>query len=248
MLNQPAKVVETSDELESFFHVILYASVRYLVSNCTDARAFIRYFFDAHSMVSNRYICGTTKRVTMRQGELLSASYDDLIFGTPLDAFFSRLLRRFKAHYAVASYDRAQLKAKEAPPTPRPTAALPRKPASFLRWLGEDSESDEEPKEHEELPSPKNEPLAPDSAQRALAEQVQHHRCMLKALGAALKLGWPHGDRVVGDNVEFCKHEPLPLVVVDSAQSVGTNKRRRTDKTPISAPVLSIHSASLPGP
>ncbi|KAI0631748.1 hypothetical protein C8Q77DRAFT_1272662, partial [Trametes polyzona] len=40
------KVVETSDELESFFYVLLYYSIRYLRSNCADVGAFIEHLFD----------------------------------------------------------------------------------------------------------------------------------------------------------------------------------------------------------
>ncbi|KAI0323283.1 hypothetical protein GY45DRAFT_1264877, partial [Cubamyces sp. BRFM 1775] len=48
MLTQNPKTVEIPDELESYLHVLLYFSVRYLESNCKDPAAFIESYFDSY--------------------------------------------------------------------------------------------------------------------------------------------------------------------------------------------------------
>ncbi|EIW52954.1 uncharacterized protein TRAVEDRAFT_88303, partial [Trametes versicolor FP-101664 SS1] len=47
-LSDHSKIIGTPDELESFFYVLLYNSVRYLKSNCIDAGSFIEQFFDTY--------------------------------------------------------------------------------------------------------------------------------------------------------------------------------------------------------
>ncbi|KAL1942227.1 hypothetical protein VTO73DRAFT_6291 [Trametes versicolor] len=57
-LEDHAKVIETSDELESFFHVLLYNAVRHLKSNCPDVGVFIEDFFDTHRLLLTRLLRG----------------------------------------------------------------------------------------------------------------------------------------------------------------------------------------------
>ncbi|EIW53020.1 uncharacterized protein TRAVEDRAFT_134722 [Trametes versicolor FP-101664 SS1] len=246
-LNEHTKVVETSDELESFFHVVLYYSVRYLVSNCADVSCFIKNFFDSYNLNNHEYLCGKTKRVTMTTGQLLldDSTDEDLAFSSPLDGFFSKLLKLFKAHYIVTKYDKS--KPKKPLPKPRLFIPMPQPKASIAQWLNDDSDDDAETSEEDEGIAGGDDPsIAP--AQRALAAKVQRHQCMLKALKAATTAVWPKGDRVIGDNVELQKLKPVPAVASSQDQPTvtGPNKRRRTGKTPVSAPILSINSAPLP--
>ncbi|EIW52973.1 uncharacterized protein TRAVEDRAFT_135109, partial [Trametes versicolor FP-101664 SS1] len=66
VLSKNTKVVETSDELESFFHVLLYYAIRYTRSNCKDVGAFIEAFFDSYTVDDGKYECGTKKLNTMK--------------------------------------------------------------------------------------------------------------------------------------------------------------------------------------
>ena len=68
MLTENSKVVEIADELESFYHVILYNAVRYLASNCTNAGAFIEDFFDTYKerTVSSSVETGRKRRSRKR--------------------------------------------------------------------------------------------------------------------------------------------------------------------------------------
>lgn len=220
-LNEHAKVVDTSDELESFFHVILYYAVRYLVSNCSDAGSFIEDFFESYSLVNKKYFCGQTKRIAMYHGKLvLDDTYASLKFSSPLDWFLLRLLALFKAHYAVVQLQKKQAeKANAVEPAPLATDEPLDMPVIFEEELEplhpleessaqehEDSLADDvEPLADDEEPlADDNELLAdddepPDAAQVALSLQVQSHDCLVEALTHALVLpGWNRGDRVRG--------------------------------------------------
>ncbi|KAI0641671.1 hypothetical protein C8Q79DRAFT_285646 [Trametes meyenii] len=107
VLSEPTKVIETIDELESFFHVTLYYAVRYLRSNCRDVGAFIEDYFDSYGLSDGQYTCGTLKKAVMaKHGQILQdyASEDELQFESPMDDFFSSCLVWFKAHYTVKAY------------------------------------------------------------------------------------------------------------------------------------------------
>ncbi|EIW53024.1 uncharacterized protein TRAVEDRAFT_75206 [Trametes versicolor FP-101664 SS1] len=164
-LNEHAKVVETSDELESFFHVILYYAVRYLVSNCSDAGNFIENFFESYSLVNKKYLCGKTKRSAMYSGKLVLDDTDSsLKFSSPLDWFLLRLLALFKAHYAVVQHKKKQAeKANAVEPAPFATDEPLDVPVMFeeefepLHPLEESSAQ-----EHEDSLADYIEPLADD--------------------------------------------------------------------------------------
>ncbi|OJT13251.1 hypothetical protein TRAPUB_10186 [Trametes pubescens] len=207
-LNEHAKVVETSDELESFFHVILYYAVRYLTSNCSDAGSFIETFFESYSLVNKKYLCGKTKRTAMYQGQLVLDDTDaPLKFSSPLDWFLSRLLQLFKAHYAVVQHQKKQ--AEKAKATTQnavePAPLATDEPFDMPVILDEDAEplyplTDSPSQEHQDFQADDDTP--PDAAQVALSLQVQSHDCLVDALKHALELvGWNRGDRVKGDNV-----------------------------------------------
>ncbi|KAI0710954.1 hypothetical protein C8Q76DRAFT_624510, partial [Earliella scabrosa] len=69
-LNDPSRRIVLEDELESFLHVIIYHSVRFLESNLDsrDVRLFLRDYFDSFSPSSAGYRCGTVKATAMASG------------------------------------------------------------------------------------------------------------------------------------------------------------------------------------
>ncbi|KAI0330461.1 hypothetical protein GY45DRAFT_1277729 [Cubamyces sp. BRFM 1775] len=103
LVNEPTKVVEISDELEAFFHVLLYYAVRYLNSNCKDVPAYMELYFEAYRIFCGRYRCGSLKTFTMTSGELYTSesARSVLRFGSALDHIFRTVLRWLKAHYDV---------------------------------------------------------------------------------------------------------------------------------------------------
>ncbi|OSD02238.1 hypothetical protein PYCCODRAFT_1425371 [Trametes coccinea BRFM310] len=69
--NHPHKPVSVADELESFFHVLLFYAVRMLRHNVTDVRFFITDYFDSFTVASEAgRDCSSTKSAVMRSGAL----------------------------------------------------------------------------------------------------------------------------------------------------------------------------------
>ncbi|KAH9942012.1 hypothetical protein B0H21DRAFT_793702, partial [Amylocystis lapponica] len=69
-LQDKYKEIVLQDDLESFFHVLLYNAIQYLRSNCRDVRTFIQRFFEAAMIENGEYICGSAKRTAMKWGEI----------------------------------------------------------------------------------------------------------------------------------------------------------------------------------
>lgn len=225
MLNERAKVVGTPDELESFFHVILYYAVRYLVSNCSDAGIFVEDFFESYSLVNKKYFCGQTKRTAMYLGKLVLDDTDSsLKFSSPLDWFLLRLLALFKAHYAVVQHKKKQA---EKVNTVEPALLAADEPFDMPVILDEDAEplyplAESPSQEHED--SLTDDDKEPDAVQVALSRQVQSHDCLVDALKHAVVLrGWKRGDRVKGDNVSPFYTPQYPV-----GPRVSSAKRLRT--------------------
>ncbi|KAI8983168.1 hypothetical protein BD414DRAFT_508316 [Trametes punicea] len=232
VLSQHRKVIEIPDELESFFHVILYYAIRYLRSNCPDVGAFIEDFFDTYTVVNGAYKCGLKKSTTMKGVAPLTVSTDgpELRFDSPLDAFLSKVLQWFKAHYTVQAYHRSQAVpsvssnqslASSTPQQPRPMGgfkplgrgkyklktACGYHPTPFVTSKAQSLQK----------PSPQEE---------AEAAKLATHDAMLDALVDAMSVPtWPQ-DRVAGDNVPPSFEPKVPLGPPVGA-SISTVKRRR---------------------
>ena len=129
MLTENPKTVEIPDDLESYLHVLLYFAVRYIRSNCKDPAGFIENYFDSYTYSDGVYTCGARKQhVIQVAGRLETGHGVPLIFDSPIDDIFARLLPLFKAHYKVQKYLRA--KQKPAVTVPSTTCPLPvRSPA-----------------------------------------------------------------------------------------------------------------------
>ncbi|GBE90030.1 hypothetical protein SCP_1800520 [Sparassis crispa] len=70
-LNDPRRTIVIQDELESFFHVLLYYGTRYLAHNFLDVTGFLYLFFDADfwDVANARFVCGHTKDRAMHTGQ-----------------------------------------------------------------------------------------------------------------------------------------------------------------------------------
>ncbi|KAI0357202.1 hypothetical protein OH77DRAFT_1476721 [Trametes cingulata] len=113
MLTGETNVPGISDELESFFHVLLWSAVLYLRSNCPDYDAFLDRFFDAADRDKHGFLtCGSVKRrAVMELGylEVDVCAGVRLTFRTPLDDIFQELLRCFRARYKVQRWRKMQM-------------------------------------------------------------------------------------------------------------------------------------------
>lgn len=68
-LQAPSKEIVVEDELESFFHVLLFFAIRFLHHNCNEVANFMHAYFDDYSMLNTgRYGCGSFKMLCMKDG------------------------------------------------------------------------------------------------------------------------------------------------------------------------------------
>ncbi|KAI0359651.1 hypothetical protein OH77DRAFT_1047033 [Trametes cingulata] len=78
-LNNHTKVIVVQDELESFFHVLLYIAIRFLPHNCdsTSVPQFLKDYFDDYSPHVNGHRCGTVKLNAMYHGRIDLTVYNN---------------------------------------------------------------------------------------------------------------------------------------------------------------------------
>ncbi|KAH9895617.1 hypothetical protein C8Q73DRAFT_688732 [Cubamyces lactineus] len=129
LLNNLDKAVDISDELESFFHVIVHYAVRYLESNLDTMGVadFIDDYFDTFRYIRATWSCGYHKESVLRSGTLRTSDSKTLVeFGEPLDNVLRTSLRWFHGNYAVQEY-RTDLEKRQhaAPISPTPASSAP---------------------------------------------------------------------------------------------------------------------------
>ncbi|KAH9943849.1 hypothetical protein B0H21DRAFT_823505 [Amylocystis lapponica] len=110
-LHNKWKKIVLQDDLESFFHVLLYMAVRFIPSNCDDVGGFIDRFFEAAVVRKDgEYICGSDKLHMMKSGQIeLSGTPGNLVpvplkfmeskVGYPMNQLIYTLLQWFSAYY-----------------------------------------------------------------------------------------------------------------------------------------------------
>ncbi|KAH9896024.1 hypothetical protein C8Q73DRAFT_643740 [Cubamyces lactineus] len=237
MLTENPKTVEIPDELESYLHVLLYFSVRYLNSDCQDPAEFIESYFDSYTLQGGLYTCGARKmHVIQTAGKLEVRKGVPLTFASPMDYIFRTLLPLFKAHYKVQDY----LKSKDATSnsssrnirpmpssTPRPSSAAPgaRRSAGGIAALKALAAG------KLVLPAPDDDTPTPE--EKKCAALLETHDFVLGVLANAYdldseELKW--GCDKVGDRVPDDYKPRVPLAPPRGA-SARTMKRRRTTGT-----------------
>ncbi|KAI0629405.1 hypothetical protein C8Q77DRAFT_1273719 [Trametes polyzona] len=72
-LADPRKRILVQDDMESFFHILLYLAIRYLPHDCRNVGLFMDQYFDGHLEIDGEYLGGDLKWNTMRNGELAFA-------------------------------------------------------------------------------------------------------------------------------------------------------------------------------
>ncbi|KAI9065691.1 hypothetical protein FKP32DRAFT_1590337 [Trametes sanguinea] len=239
MLSAKPKAVELPDELESFFHVLLYYAVRYLNSNlsCCDAPGFIESYFHDYSRRAGAYTCGIVKARTVRDARLEVGWNEALKFNSPLDKVFRTLLLWLKARYEVRAYHFRQSEAakasslsstSKAPPKPGASnsakAVRPRQKSMTAREVRAMEALAAYLDEHEDDLTPKL-----TAQQEALAELLNQHAGLLFILSMAhgSTEDWDPNDKV-GDRAPD-DDEPCFPVALDKGSSTRTAKRRRTE-------------------
>ncbi|OJT03231.1 hypothetical protein TRAPUB_6195 [Trametes pubescens] len=97
------------DELESFFHVLLFWALRFLPHTLGDTTQYVMDYFDTfRSEGSNKYICGAVKCSAISAGEFdmpsLQFVQNSRLPGSPLNRLINKLLELFKARYEILKY------------------------------------------------------------------------------------------------------------------------------------------------
>ncbi|KAI9062369.1 hypothetical protein FKP32DRAFT_1652880 [Trametes sanguinea] len=205
-LANPRKTIGIEDEMESFFHVLLYYACRYLPTNCPDITPFIYDYFDGYAKNGEEYSASMTKHHAMKNGELCVNSAYELVFLTsrpvqgaptpprhPISHLFSKLLEILKAQYTLyrldskSSYDSTT---SAGPSTSKPAQRSARIKDWKAKYL----------KSKPETPSP----LSPESdreLQEEAAAPLKDHALMLEQYMRAWDSSekdhpWPVADKI----------------------------------------------------
>ena len=119
----PGRPVSIADELESFFHVLLYLAVRFLRTSSLNVRDFVDDYFEGFDLDDGRVTCGHVKEKIIQTGSLtwkkklirfLSAPLAadrgmqpqiDAEHLSPLNDVIAKYLAHFQARYAVLEYE-----------------------------------------------------------------------------------------------------------------------------------------------
>ncbi|KAI0656057.1 hypothetical protein C8Q70DRAFT_935877 [Cubamyces menziesii] len=125
LLNHHDKAAEICDDLEAFFHVILYYAVRYLKSNLTQKQVgeFIDEYYDQFQYY-DKWRCGQRKQAVLQSGLLLTGDPINITFGSPMDGLFATLLPWFQGNHIVQEY-KASLEEASSPNSPTVVFSLP---------------------------------------------------------------------------------------------------------------------------
>ena len=232
MLTENPKTVEIPDELESYLHVLLYFSIRYLDSDCKDPAEFIESYFDSYTLQGGIYTCGARKlRVVQTAGKLEVRKGVPITFGSAMDDIFSELLPMFKAYYKVQDYSKMRKDAASATPRSAPSPPATTTATATSEVVSQDpDELDLITQYHSaknKRRAPREEDDRPTRAEEDDAALLEDHDFMLGTLATAYLSGrWSETDRV-GDRVPTGYKPQIPLVNARGA-SAHTMKRRRT--------------------
>lgn len=203
LLQRNEKKVEISDELESFFNVILYHAVRYLDSNLTSKQVgiFIDEYFDQFKCYDGVWVCGDRKLQTIKDGLILSQSRNPVDFKGNMNAVIATMLSWFRANYIVQSY---RFSLEDAPPPISPAPTPPSLPADFvLSFRGEVSAGPAEYRAPAPAPTtphytPSRPVVIPTAEDVEKARMVGTHDAFLNLLKRSTDslAGWTPLDRV----------------------------------------------------
>ena len=251
LLNHITKPVAIPDELESFFHVLVYYSVRYLRSNLTCIQSWIDNYFYKYLGPGRTGACGQKSYAIESTGELrVSMCGDPLTFRSPMDAVLASILKSLKARYDAMYYDASQAAAPPPVPDPKasslpsscePPAAAPSEPfnpafagidpAVLAQWEADwDAET---------LTVP-----GPTEEERKLAARLDDHGFMLALL--ARQVGnpyWSSDDRVPKAKSEVAPPECKVKDAEEDALGPPSSKRRRTAERNASLPAR-LHAST----
>ncbi len=195
LLQEPSRPVQISDELESFFHVIVYYAVRHLRSTCDRPSSWITDYYYRYAGPQQLGACGLKSTAIETRGRLETLSPPGpLLFSSPLDELLSTALQSFRAHYKVMDHERQQACAPPPPSSPVPPMDPARK-----RLRRRNYHVDEEVRALLRAERANRKPVqqGPTAEERDLAAKLVDHTFMLAHLEKFLHdPRWSDDDRI----------------------------------------------------
>ncbi|KAI0740010.1 hypothetical protein C8Q76DRAFT_820744 [Earliella scabrosa] len=95
-----------TDEIESFFNVVLYNAIRYLPHNVDSyVDDFIKSYFTDSRPLKGIRVCSSVKEGFVRGGLLTHAGHNIVFESKPLTAILQQLLTYISARYAILAYE-----------------------------------------------------------------------------------------------------------------------------------------------
>ena len=231
LLNHTTKPVNISDELESFFHVLVYYSIRYLNSNCEHVQSWVDNYFHKYLGPGRMLSCGQKSYALEVTGELRTRLLEGpLLFRSPMDFVLDAVLRSLRAHYKVMSHEAAQATPPSPRPEPKSLVEEPRPPAASIsstsKFQNHPKFAQWEAEWDAEIPTDDG----PTPEERELAMKVADHKYMLELFARQIwNPRWRGDDRILNvqapEDASAKKARPPPEPAL---QAAPTSKRQRT--------------------
>ena len=256
-LNDPYKDITIPDEIESFFHVLLYLAVHFLPHNINpkETEQFIVDYFDGFSNNQEGYCCGRAKQEAMTTGRIALRTYNRdasvlTFYETkdqtaqprteptphPINLVFNTLLRWFRAHYWPDQP--AEYQAIATAPMEKDR----KKGRAFRKMLGRvNDEADADGSSSTgQVPCPAiTLRAAPSTVARADAERLQTHRTVIEFLMDLFEnVGWPQNDKI--PDCKPCgtlvpRGNPAPVNPASPGSTAATATKRSLDDPDVPA-------------
>ncbi|KAI0742361.1 hypothetical protein C8Q80DRAFT_1187796 [Daedaleopsis nitida] len=216
-LLEPGKALFVSDEVESFFHVIIYHAIRYMFNNCTNVYSFMKDYFDGVSYDGAIPTCGEKKSATMQNGKLAHAGraikfHSPSTKSHPANRVLAELLKRFKAFYHARELAVEDEGADGNVDVDCPLELPMVEPSNGLVSLSKSdvpttppAESVEEDASADSTPSAIGEGLSEE--EKALADDIETHKFFGELLRDAINnRAWPKDDKTSDQLAPYFKN------------------------------------------
>ena len=225
LFKQAKLKAEVSDDLESFYYVILYYAVRYLRSNISDVAALIERLFDEYQSVEGAYVVGIGKLYAIEDKLGSRISFADfgnrLRFSSPLDKVLSAMHAVFHSLYEVEEYESRQAALRLQPP-PTEKNSPPREPPTLPRRIAyriDDSYDIAYDIAYADIieameSTASQVDTAPTEVDRTEAAKASRHKFFMALLGTYIPVQWPgidnEGDLIQSNWESICDSGSTP--------------------------------------
>ena len=212
LLMDTLRRVGIEDELESFFHILIYYAARYLKSSLRtdeDAAHFLEKCYDCFTVTGERIICGSQKWALFKPGAV------DIVFDHPeytethpvkfasegLNDVISEMLSCFQARYKIFVWERWLAKHPNHPSNPQRRDRFQTPPPPKRRRIdsnGKASDTGSGDDEGEDEPITERIPDPPTANDRELAANLTDHQFMVDQFSYATRNNrrWKGADKL----------------------------------------------------